>query len=81
MRRYNFYVFWSDEDEGYIAIIPGFKGVSAHGDTPDEALREVQIALQLTIEDYEDAGWQLPEPQVVAATQGCSIIISQPLEV
>jgi predicted RNase H-like HicB family nuclease len=63
VNRYSFHIFWHAPDECYIAIVPGFKGVSAHGETPEEALREVQVALQLTIEDYEDAGWALPEPQ------------------
>ncbi len=62
MYRYGFHVFWSDEDDAYIAIVPGFEGVSAHGDTAEEALHEVQIALQLVVESYEDAGWELPSP-------------------
>jgi predicted RNase H-like HicB family nuclease len=68
MHYYSFHVFWSDEDESYIATVPGFKYVSAHGETPDEALREIQIALRLVIESYKAEGWELLEPQVLAAT-------------
>lgn len=63
MHRYSFHLFWSDEDECYIATVPGFKYVSAHGETPEEALQEIQTALQLVIESYEAEGWELPEPQ------------------
>ncbi len=63
MHRYSFHVFWSEEDESYIAIVPGIEGVSAWGDTPEEAIREVQVALELAIESYEDSGWELPAPQ------------------
>jgi predicted RNase H-like HicB family nuclease len=66
--RYSFHVYWSDEDECYIAIVPGFASVSAHGDTPEEARQEVQVALELTIESYQDAGWELPRPQGEPAT-------------
>ena len=42
--RYLVEVFWSDEDEGYIATVPDLPGCSAFGATPEEAVREVQDA-------------------------------------
>jgi predicted RNase H-like HicB family nuclease len=44
MHEYHINLFWSDEDKCWIADIPDLKFCSAHGETPDEALREVQIA-------------------------------------
>ena len=44
MKDYHINIFYSEEDEGYIADIPDLKACSAFGDTPEEALREVQIA-------------------------------------
>ena len=41
---YHVNIFWSEEDQGYIADIPDLKGCSAFGLTPEEALHEVQIA-------------------------------------
>ena len=67
MHHYSFHLFWSKEDEAYIATVLGFKGVSAHGETPQEALQEVMVALELVIEDYQEEGWDLPEPQVAAS--------------
>ncbi len=35
-------VFWSDEDEGYIAIVPDLPGCSAFGDTAEEAIQRIK---------------------------------------
>ena len=43
-RDYHINPFWSDEDKCWIADIPDLKYCSAHGETPEEALREVQVA-------------------------------------
>jgi predicted RNase H-like HicB family nuclease len=56
MHRYNFTVQWSDDDECYIARVVEFPGVAAHGDTPDDALKEVQVSLELAIEVYQEEG-------------------------
>ena len=47
MRDYHINIFWSDEDGGYIADIPDLAACSAFGATPEDALREVQIAKAL----------------------------------
>lgn len=69
MNTYSFNVFWSDGDEGYVAICPEFPGLSAFGETPDEALAEVRIALEGAIEIYQNEGWSLPEPRVHRHTE------------
>jgi predicted RNase H-like HicB family nuclease len=47
MKDYHINVFYSDEDEGYIADIPDLRFCSAFWTTPEEALHEVQIAKSL----------------------------------
>jgi predicted RNase H-like HicB family nuclease len=44
MKDYHISIFYSDEDEGYIADIPDLKSCSAFGSTPEEALKEVLLA-------------------------------------
>jgi predicted RNase H-like HicB family nuclease len=44
MKDYHINIFYSDEDEGYIADVPDLQACSAFGKTPDEALAEVQLA-------------------------------------
>ncbi len=41
MRDYHINIFYSEEDDGYIADIPDLPHCSAFGVTPDKALREV----------------------------------------
>jgi predicted RNase H-like HicB family nuclease len=39
MNEYPVVVFWSEEDQSYIANVPDLRYCSAHGETPEEALR------------------------------------------
>jgi len=50
MRDYHINLFYSEEDEGYIADIPDLKHCSAFGPTPEEALREVLKAKKAWLE-------------------------------
>lgn len=60
--KYSFHLAWSDEDEAYIASCPEFPGLLAHGDTPEEAIRAAESALELNIETYSENNMPLPEP-------------------
>lgn len=60
--RYPINVFWSDEDEGFIAIAPDLPGCSAFGETQEEALREIRAAISLWIKATEAAGNPVPKP-------------------
>ena len=50
IQKYGFGIFWSDEDQGYIAICPDFPGLSAFGDTAEQALQEAKTILKLFAE-------------------------------
>ena len=63
MDDYFISIFYSEEDGGYIADIPDLRYCSAYGDTPDEALREVQIAKQVWLEAAMSSGKPIPEPR------------------
>jgi predicted RNase H-like HicB family nuclease len=56
-------IFYSNEDEGYIADIPDLKYCSAFGETPESALQEVQIAKTAWLEAATTAGKPIPEPK------------------
>jgi predicted RNase H-like HicB family nuclease len=70
MDKYSFNVFWSEEDNAYIAICPEFPGLSAFGDTPEQALAEGRVVLELTIETYKERDLPLPAPKVYAGYSG-----------
>lgn len=61
--QYSIRVFFDDQDGGYVAICPEFPGVSAFGDTREEALEEIGTALELAVEAYVGERWPLPEPR------------------
>jgi predicted RNase H-like HicB family nuclease len=56
-------IFYSEEDEGFIAIIPELAGCSAFGKTEERALQEVKIAMQLWLETAKEIGRSIPVPQ------------------
>lgn len=56
-------IFYSNEDEGYIADIPDLKYCSAFGETPELALQEVQIAKTAWLEAAKATGKPIPEPK------------------
>jgi predicted RNase H-like HicB family nuclease len=62
MTDYAISIFYDKEDGDYIAVVPDLKGCSAFGDTPEDALREVQIAMKLWLETTRERGWDVPEP-------------------
>ena len=63
MKDYHINIFYSEEDEGYIADIPDLKFCSAFGDTPEEALREVQVAKAAWLEAARAEGKPIPLPR------------------
>jgi predicted RNase H-like HicB family nuclease len=63
MSDYHINIFYSDEDAGYIADIPDLEACSAFGSTPEEALREVQVAKQAWLDAARDAGKPIPPPR------------------
>ena len=70
MFKYSINTSWSDEDECYVAIIPEFPGLSAFGETPEEAVREAQTAVKGFIKVYEEDGCELPEPYKISSFSG-----------
>jgi predicted RNase H-like HicB family nuclease len=63
MQDYHINIFYSEEDGGYIADIPDLKACSAFGQTPAEALEEVQKAKELWLQAARAEGKPIPVPQ------------------
>lgn len=63
MKDYHINIFYSEENEGYIADIPDLKFCSAFGETPEEALRQVQIAKTTWLEAARAEGKPIPIPK------------------
>nr|VFJ44029.1 MAG: Predicted nuclease of the RNAse H fold, HicB family [Candidatus Kentron sp. DK]VFJ53510.1 MAG: Predicted nuclease of the RNAse H fold, HicB family [Candidatus Kentron sp. DK] len=63
MKDYHINIFYSEEDEGYIADIPDLRSCSAFGQTPDEALSEVLTAKESWLAAAISNGKPVPEPE------------------
>ena len=63
MDKHAISIRWSDEDNSFVATIPGIQGLSALGATREEALSELYIASDAYFEALEAAGKALPLPE------------------
>lgn len=72
MGRYPLEVFWSDEDEGFIAEAPDLPGCSAFGTDEAEAVREAQDAIASWIEAAKADGREIPPPSTPEPLQAYS---------
>ena len=63
MRDYHINIFFSDEDDGYIADVPDLEACSAFGTTPAEALSELEVAKTAWLEAHRATGKPDPQPR------------------
>lgn len=68
--KYPFNIAWSEEDQAYLATCPAFPGLSAFGDTEEEAVSEAKVALTAMIEACRKKRIPLPEPYTVGTYSG-----------
>ena len=61
--KYEIIIWWSIEDDSYIAEVPELPGCNAHGETYEEAIREIQEAMELWIDSAREFGHAIPEPK------------------
>nr|QNO51474.1 hypothetical protein OGFGKJAA_00040 [Methanosarcinales archaeon ANME-1 ERB6] len=63
MYKYAIDIFYSEEDNGYIAIIPELLGCSAFGENEEKALEEIKMAMELWLETAKKEGRKIPQPR------------------
>lgn len=63
MHKYEIIIYWSDEDDAFVAEVPELPGCAAHGDTADAALANCQEAIELWISTAKELGRSVPEPK------------------
>jgi|SRR5215216_5925879 len=68
--KYPLSIAWSEEDQAYLATCPAFPGLSAFGDTEEEAVTEAKVALRSMIEACHQKQIPLPEPRTVGTYSG-----------
>jgi predicted RNase H-like HicB family nuclease len=68
--KYPIEVFWSDEDKGFIALVPDLQGCSAVGDTAADAVREAHDAIAAWLKAARSMKRQIPKPSRELAYSG-----------
>lgn len=63
MNKYEIILYWSNDDNTYIAEVPELPGCMAHGDTQESALKNINQAIELWIETAKEFGDPIPEPK------------------
>jgi predicted RNase H-like HicB family nuclease len=63
MHKYEVIIYWSREDQVFIAEVPELPGCMAHGSTQQVALANANEAIQLWLDTANEFGDPIPEPK------------------
>jgi predicted RNase H-like HicB family nuclease len=61
--KYEIIIYWSDEDQTYIAEVPELPGCAADGPTYHAALASVETVIEEWLDTARDLGRDIPEPK------------------
>jgi predicted RNase H-like HicB family nuclease len=63
MDKYEVIIFWSADDDAYVAEVPELPGCVAHGSSQEEALANSKEAAKLWLDTAKEFGDPIPEPK------------------
>ena len=63
MYRYEIIIFWSDDDQAYVAEVPELPGCMADGTTYEETVKNLQVIIAEWIETAKASGLEIPTPK------------------
>jgi len=63
MSKYELVIYWSEEDQAFIAEVPELAGCAADGKTYQEALANIEVVIQEWIEAAKELGRPIPKPK------------------
>jgi len=61
--KYEIIIYWSKDDESFIAEVPELAGCAADGKTHQDALANVEVIIEEWIETAKIKGRAIPEPK------------------
>lgn len=61
--KYEVILYWSREDDAFIAEVPELPGCAADGATRQEALANVEVVIAEWIDTARELGREIPEPK------------------
>ena len=62
MLKYSVSIQYDSKDNIFVASVPELEGCMAHGNTPEKAMEEIQIAMKMWLEVARESGDIIPEP-------------------
>ena len=66
MRKYEIILYWSKEDQAFVAEAPALPGCMAHGDDQETALRNIKDAMRFWIDRAQELGRPVRSPRAGA---------------
>ena len=63
MSKYEIIIYWSEENQAFIAEVPELPGCAADGATYKEALTNIEVIIQEWIETAKELGRPIPQPK------------------
>ena len=66
MSKYSIYMYYDIQDQIYVASVPELQGCMAHGETREEALKEIEVAENLWLASAKDMNIEIPKPSFSA---------------
>jgi predicted RNase H-like HicB family nuclease len=67
MLKYSISIQYDENDNIFVASVPELEGCMAHGDTLEEAVKEIQVAMEGWLEVAEEVGKEIPAPNLSAS--------------
>ena len=61
--RYELVIYWSEQDQAFIAEVPELPGCAADGQTYTEAVANAEVVIQEWIETAQELGRPIPQPK------------------
>ena len=63
MSKYEIIIYWSKDDDAYVAEVPELPGCMADGETYQEALANAEVIIAEWLETAREVGRTIPEPK------------------
>lgn len=63
MTKYEMIIYWSEEDQAYIAEVPELPGCMADGSNYQEAVKNAEIVIEEWITTARELGRNVPDPK------------------
>jgi len=61
--KYEMIIYWSEQDQAFIAEVPELPGCMADGETYQQAVAKAQVIIEEWLETAKELGRPIPQPK------------------